>query len=247
MTDSLPQDETVSPEPGEGATSSPSPAPLLPPSASIEEVLEEKLRKRTRPARRRPMGKNVRGKLTGLHNAGKGNNPNGIGGKEKGVKQPHLSPKVKQTRNELMLAAHLTGKTMGEIADAFGVSRLTVSEGITDAQRATYFGDARDYVQFRLIPKALRVMDRALDEGNIDVALKVAEGTNVTGARAAAYGGSAQSAAPGMSDDFETYRLELIRRRKPADAPANPGSHEGSAPVPPGPFIDATFTAEGDE
>lgn len=226
--------------PGEGATSSPSPASLPAPNTALEDLLDEKIRRRVRPARKRATrDKNVRGKQTGMNNSGKGVNPNGIGGKEKGVKQPHLSPKVKQTRNELMLAAHLTGKNMTEIAEAFGVSRLTVSEGITDAQRATYFGDARDYVQFRLIPKALRALDAALDTGNIEVALKITEGTHVTGARAAAYGGVNES-AKGITDDFESYRFELIRRR--AHTSADPVGGETGDSGSPGIVIDVEAT-----
>lgn len=253
---------------GERATSSPSPDPAAEGASaprrqnlsnatteapSLNDLIAERVKKvkrEERAARKRvgiAPGKNIRGTRAGAH-IKKGENPNGLGGKEKGVKQPHLSPKVKQTRNELMLAAHLTGKTMGEIADAFGVSRLTVSEGITDAQRATYFGDARDYVRFRLIPKALRVLDKALDQGNVDVAQWVGEGAHVVGAKASTYdtnAGSLERAGASISDDFDTYRLEIIRRRRAQSAGDKAGAEEGPS-EPSGDVIDAKVVQAAD-
>ena len=239
---------------GETATSSASPAPLQAPSApSFDEVVRERVREaRKRVGRRRPVRKagspNKKGGKQGSHIA-PGENPNGIGGKEKGVKQPHISPKVKNTRNELMLAAHLGGRTIKEISEVFGVSHLTASEGITDATRTESFTAARNYIQFRLLPKALRVVDAALDEGNVDVARWVAEGVSVVGSRALAFDGKDQRAtgAAGGGDDFETYRLELIRRRRSPLPAGSPGGASTRVAEPSGTVIDVEVAEAVDE
>lgn len=232
------------------ATSSASPASL---STSFDDVVRERVREARKKARRRPVrakgSPNKKGGRQGAHVA-PGENPNGIGGKEKGVKQPHISPKVKNTRNELMLAAHLGGRTIKEISEVFGVSHLTASEGITDATRTESFTAARNYIQFRLLPKALRVVDAALDEGNVDVARWVAEGVSVVGSRALTFDGkdARAGAAAGGGDDFETYRLELIRRRSPASVQAGDPSRSTSfASGPPGVVIDVEAGPPVDE
>lgn len=234
------EDEIESKEPArpdEGATSSPSPAP----SSPLDVEIKRRVRATRSQKRREALKTGKGGRPLKV-----GENPNAIGGKPKGVKQPHLSPKVKRTRNELMLAAHLTGTTIGEVAEMFGVSRLTASEGITDAQRATYFGDARDYVRFRLIPKSLRVLDAALDAGDVDVASRIAEGAHVIGGKAAHYDPSAASitvSAAGVTNDFESYRLELIRRRSISPGVAKE-REEGASGSPAG-VIDAEAVEAG--
>jgi hypothetical protein len=244
--------------PDEGDTSTSSPAPLhLPNQASVEAVngpgragldvdgaKVKRVRAPRRPLRRRG-GLNKKGDKRGLHNAAGEKKPK-IGGRVAGEdKRSHISPKVKDTRNELMLAAHLTGKTIKEVSEIFGVSHLTASEGITDATRSESFTQARNYMQFRLLPKALRVIDAALDEGNEATARWLVEKTKMEESFGTGNGAGAGGNGGGASDDFETYRLELIRKRR-NDTPTDPLRHAEGPSRAPGLVIDATVVATTD-
>lgn len=187
-------------------------------------------RKRGRP----PGSKNKSGNLKGMHDNLK------IGGKEKGTSHSHLSSKLVEDRDALMLAAHLTGTKIPAVAKEFGVSLATTHVGIDKARRSKLFQDAKDFVGVRLLPKALRVLEAALDEGNIDVAVKVAEGLKVLDAK---QGWSDDAGSGNPNEEFESWRVQLIRRRSggvavdPAGHPSSPA--EGPA-VPPGDCVDGT-------
>lgn len=187
----------------------------------------------TSPAESKP--KNKSGNRRGMHANRK------IGGKAKGAKQPHLSGDLKDLRGELMLTRHITGEAIGSIAKDFGVSHPTAANAISDAKRSELYQNARDYLGVHLLPEALRVIEAAVRGGDLDAAFKVTDGLGITGTKADSWdGGAARSAA---NETFESFRLELIRRRAggSADVQSAADQRDGKARAsrPPSPIIDA--------
>jgi hypothetical protein len=116
---------------------------------------------------------------------------------------------VKKLRGEIALAKHLSGEPLAKVAKDFGVSKPTIRKDINDAIRGELFRESRDFIQGTLVPKALKVIDTALDAGDTETARWVAERTAFSEG-AAPYG---DGTGTKKADSFEEWRLSLVRRK----------------------------------
>lgn len=172
-------------------------------------------------------------------------NTSKIGGREKGSPaRPHPSKKVKKLRGEIALAQHLGGKSLAKIAEDFGVSHPTIRNDVNDAIRGQLFTEARNFIQGTLVPKALRVIDEALNNGDTETARWVADKTAFH-AESRPYAGGAGSSG---TESFESWRLELVRKVRSVGTGealppgAAPAGAQGAA-VSPGSTIDAEIVS----
>lgn len=63
-----------------------------------------------------------------------------------------------------VIAKHMLGESKAQIADDLGMSRLTVSKILTDAQIATLVNEGKSEV-FRMIPEAVAGIRKAIKAG----------------------------------------------------------------------------------
>lgn len=171
------------------------------------------------------------------------------GGRKRGSPhRPHPSPKIKKIRGEIALAQHLAGKDMKQIAADFNVSAPTIRAEVNNAIRGQIFTEAKDFIQGTLVPKALRVIDEALNTGNTETARWLLDKTALHADAVPWNGGGGGD----KNESFESWRLELVRKvgttREAQNLPAGP-SREGAerAATSPGLVIDAQVVPPRDE
>ena len=78
-----------------------------------------------------------------------------------------------------MLARRLAGATTNEIATEFHCSDRTVRRCLGEAREGGLLDRVRDYVAGTLIPKALRVYEQRLEEGDLSAARDILFGTGL--------------------------------------------------------------------
>jgi hypothetical protein len=139
-----------------------------------------------------------------------------------------------------MLSMRIAGKSIEEIEAHFGVKRSLVYKGLSEARKGELLLVATDYITGRLIPKALLVVEAAMEHENwkdvaLPAALAVLKGTVLTQRFQVQ-----QVAPPAQEETFEAYRERIVlRRRAAADSAGAPAGSEPGAgedgPPPPGP------------
>lgn len=143
---------------------------------------------------------------------------------------PQLASAAQELRDRTMLQQHMAGKTIAVIADEYGLHPGTVSRVLNTTARQLLATTAKDYVGQRLLPKALKVLETALDAGNIDVAKDIVHGLAIIGAKATPYGVEVAASGDTVVETFEALRLKLVRARgvggESGDAPADSRSDE---------------------
>lgn len=143
------------------------------------------------------------------------------------LQRQRLGLTQKEIQRQVITAAFIGGASKSAIAEEMGVTRRTISNVLTTVEKSEAVQRARGVVLGVLLPRALNVLDAALGEGNVEVALAIAKGTGVLNEKnpGAGYG----EGEGGGSDNFDEWRLQLIRRRSPGDEPPpHDPPHQGS-------------------
>jgi DNA-binding IclR family transcriptional regulator len=110
-----------------------------------------------------------------------------------------------------VLGLRMTGLKQSEIAQQLGCHRSTVYKLLDYAQKAGLIAAYEDQILQALVPKAIGAIEKALDEGNFDVAQKMLAGMGIYKRPAE----RRDSAAEGAEMSVETY---LLRKQQIAAA-----------------------------
>jgi len=78
-----------------------------------------------------------------------------------------------------VLGLRMTGLQHREIAEQLGCHRSTVYKLLDYAQKAGLVAAYEDQILTALVPKAIQALEKALDEGNFDVAQKMLAGMGI--------------------------------------------------------------------
>jgi len=87
---------------------------------------------------------------------------------------PFPNDKVRATRDRLMKWDQVLGMTVGELADKYRMSKADVKEALSDAERNGALEAIERGVFQDIMPKALAVLERHLDEGSSLKAVELA-------------------------------------------------------------------------
>ena len=136
--------------------------------------------------------------------------------------QNQLDRKLQEARDQMILAARLAGESTSQIAETFNVGQTSVNRALTRAQQTELFKQVRDAITTRLVPKAVVVLEAALDQGNVEVAMFVAKGTGLINEKRPGSAGDGEDGG-----DFDEWRIQLVRRR--AASGAADGQIDGQA------------------
>ncbi len=129
-----------------------------------------------------------------------------------------------------MLSMRISRHSVEDIQAHFGIKRSTVYKGLSEARKRGLLTAAADYIHDRLIPKALLVIEEAMEHENYkDVALPAAvavlKGTILT-QRFQMQLQMQPPAAAGAEESFEIYRERIIAQRR------TPGHSAGDSAKP---------------
>lgn len=111
----------------------------------------------------------------------------------------------------------MTGLKQTEIAKQLGCHRSTVYKLLDYAQKAGLIAQYEDQILQALVPKAIQALEKALDEGNFEVAQKMLAGMGIYKRPAERRDGAAESAE--MSVEMYLQRKQFIAAQGASNAP----------------------------
>lgn len=149
-------------------------------------------------------------------------------------------PEQQAAQAALMLTERLGGKTIGEIQQAFGVSRSTVHRRLNLAEQHGLLETAKAILLERLLPKALAVYDAALDDGEREIARDVIFGLGAL--RKTATVTTVPSSVEDNEETLEDFRARLFAQRHATGAIQQKVSE--SAETEPVDVIDVSVTSD---